>query len=54
MDERKRGTVQTQFADLVWKHEPIGSCFQTRSANCVCTVPLFLSSIGGLLSVYFG
>ena len=25
MDERKMGTVQTQFADLVWKHEPIGS-----------------------------
>ena len=25
MDERKMGTVQTQFAELVWKHEPIGS-----------------------------
>ena len=25
MDEIKMGTVQTQFADLVWKHEPIGS-----------------------------
>ena len=25
MDERKMGTVQTQFADLVWKHELIGS-----------------------------
>ena len=25
MDERKMGTVQTQFAELIWKHEPIGS-----------------------------
>ena len=25
MDERKMGTVQTQFAELVWKHEPISS-----------------------------
>ena len=25
MDERKMGTVQTQFAELVWRHEPIGS-----------------------------
>lgn len=25
MDERKMGTVQTQFAELVWKHESIGS-----------------------------
>ena len=24
MDERKMGTVQTQFAELIWKHEPIG------------------------------
>ena len=25
MDERKMGTVQTQFAELIWRHEPIGS-----------------------------
>ena len=25
MDEIKMGAVQTQFAELVWRHEPIGS-----------------------------
>ena len=25
MDEKRMGTVQTQFAELIWKHEPVGS-----------------------------